>query len=124
MHTQQVITSGVDYIFLIVPVVLVLFGWIGACFWADAHPEVRHVGRAPAQAITRGEAQAEATLAPGAADEYQPGEYQPGEYQPGEHQPGEHQPGEHQPADERIAAAGAQPQRAERPAQPGQPGQS
>jgi hypothetical protein len=95
MHTTQVITDPVDYIFLIVPVVLVLFGWIGACYWADAHPDVRHVGRAPAQAITRGEAQAEATLAAGAADE-------------------------NQPADERIAAAEAQPERSAQPDQPGQ----
>jgi hypothetical protein len=97
MHTPQVITSGVDYIFLIVPVVLVLFGWIGACFWANAHPEVRHVGRAPAQAITRGEAQAEDTPAAGAADE-------------------------NQPADERIAAAEAQPEQPEQSEQPGQRG--
>jgi hypothetical protein len=97
MHTPQVITSGVDYIFLIVPVVLVLFGWIGACFWADAHPEVRHVGRAAGPAIP-GETGTEATLAPGAADE--------------------HQPDEHQPATgERIAAAEARP---ERSAEPGQ----
>ncbi|HEX3489960.1 MAG TPA: hypothetical protein VHU92_11470 [Streptosporangiaceae bacterium] len=74
MHTTQVITNGVDYIFLIVPVLVALFGWIGACYWADAHPEVRHVGRAPARAMTRGEAQAEATLAAGAADEHQPAE--------------------------------------------------
>ncbi len=100
MHTTQVITDPVDYIFLIVPVVLVLFGWIGACYWADAHPEVRHVGRAPAQAITRGEAQAEATLAAGAADE-------------------------NQPAGERIAAAEAQPEaQSERSEQPGQRGPS
>jgi hypothetical protein len=99
MHTTQVITNGVDYIFLIVPVVLVLFGWIGACYWADAHPEVRHVGRAPAQAITRGEAQAEATLAASAADE-------------------------NQPADERIAAAEAQPEPSAQPGQPGQTGQT
>jgi hypothetical protein len=107
MHTPQVITSGVDYIFLIVPVVLVLFGWIGACFWADAHPEVRHVGRAAGPAIP-GETGTEATLAPGAADEHQPDE----------HQPDEHQPDEHQPATgERIAAAEARP---ERSAEPGQ----
>ena len=106
MHTTQVITSGVDYIFLIIPVVLVLFGWIAACFWADAHPEVRHVGRAPAQAITRGEAQAEATLAASAADEHQPA------------------------AGDRIATARDQPERSAEHAesaesgQPGRPGQS
>lgn len=100
MHTPQVITSGVDYIFLIIPVVLVLFGWIGACFWADAHPEVRHVGRAPAQAITRGEAQAEATLAAGAADEHQPA------------------------TGDRIATAQDQPERPAESAESGQSGRS
>ena len=99
MHTTQIITNGVDYIFLIVPVLVVLFGWIGACYWADAHPEVRHVGSAPARAMTRGETQAEATLAASAAEE-------------------------NQPADERIAAAEARSERSEQPGQPGQPGQS
>ena len=50
MHTPQVITSGVDYIFLIVPVVVVLFGWIGAVYWANAHPDVRRPGE-PGRAI-------------------------------------------------------------------------
>jgi hypothetical protein len=90
MHTTQVITSGVDYIFLIVPVLVVLFGWIGACYWADAHPDVRHVGGAPGRAITgpgsaspgsaspgsasqgsASQGSAETTLAAGAADENQ-----------------------------------------------------
>jgi hypothetical protein len=70
MHTPQVITHGVDYVFLIVPVVVVLFGWIGACYWADAHPDVRHVGRVPGPAIS-GETGGESTLAAGAADENQ-----------------------------------------------------
>ena len=70
MHTPQVITSGVDYVFLIVPVVVVLFGWIGAVYWADSHPSVRHVGRASDLAIS-GQAAAETTLAAGAADEHQ-----------------------------------------------------
>jgi len=70
MHTPQVITHGVDYVFLIVPVVVVLFGWIGACYWADAHPDVRHVGRVPGRAIS-GETGGESTLAGGAADENQ-----------------------------------------------------
>ncbi len=69
MHTPQVITSGVDYVFLIIPVVVVLFGWIGAVYWADSHPDVRHVGRASDLAIS-GQA-AETTLAAGAADEHQ-----------------------------------------------------
>ncbi len=70
MHTPQVITSGVDYVFLIIPVVVVLFGWIGAVYWADSHSEVRHVGRASDLAIS-GQAGTETTLAGGAADEHQ-----------------------------------------------------
>lgn len=72
MHTPQVITSGVEYVYLIVPVVVVLFGWIAAVIWASSHPDVRHVGRAAGPAISgRSGAEAEATLAAGAADENQ-----------------------------------------------------
>ena len=79
MHTPQVITSGVDYIFLIVPVVVVLFGWIGAVYWANAHPDVRRPGE-PGRAIAGqagpgatlpDTARGESTLASGAADEHQ-----------------------------------------------------
>ena len=81
MHTPQVITSGVDYIFLIVPVVVVLFGWIGAVYWANAHSDVRRPGE-PGRAIAEqagpgatlpDRARAESTLASGAADEHQAG---------------------------------------------------
>jgi hypothetical protein len=72
MSSPQVITSGIDYLYLIVPVVIVLFGWIGAVLWADAHPDVRHVGSAASPAISgRSGAEAEATLAAAAADENQ-----------------------------------------------------
>jgi hypothetical protein len=72
MSSPQVITSGIDYLYLIVPVVIVLFGWIGAVLWADAHPEVRHVGSTSGPAISgRSGTEAEATLAAGAADENQ-----------------------------------------------------
>lgn len=70
MQTPQVITHGADYVLLVVPVVVVLFGWIGACYWADAHPDVRHVGNVPGPAIS-GEKAGESTLAAGAADESQ-----------------------------------------------------
>jgi hypothetical protein len=39
--------TGVDFFFLIAPVVLVLFTWIGAVLWADNHGNVRHVGHRP-----------------------------------------------------------------------------
>jgi hypothetical protein len=34
--------TGVDFLWLIAPVVLVLFGWIAWVLWADTHPNVRH----------------------------------------------------------------------------------
>lgn len=34
--------TGVDFLWLIAPVVLVLFGWIASVLWADTHPDVRH----------------------------------------------------------------------------------
>lgn len=44
MYTGTNLT-GVDFFFLIAPVVLVLFTWIGAVLWAGNHSDVRHVGR-------------------------------------------------------------------------------
>jgi hypothetical protein len=88
--------SGVDYFFLVVPVSLVLFSWIGAVLWADAHPAVRHVGQAPGRAVLvgrlRGRARedlpgagpgpAEPTLATSAADENTGGASTGGQYPP------------------------------------------
>lgn len=39
--------TGVDFLFLIAPVVLALFIWVTAVLWADTHPNVRHVGLRP-----------------------------------------------------------------------------
>ncbi|HEY1639547.1 MAG TPA: hypothetical protein VGG35_02565 [Streptosporangiaceae bacterium] len=39
--------TGVDFFFLIAPVVLALFIWVAAVLWADNHPNVRHVGLRP-----------------------------------------------------------------------------
>jgi hypothetical protein len=52
----------VDYFFLVVPVSVVLFAWIGMVFLADLHPSVRHSGPPP-------DISAEAVLAGGAAAE-------------------------------------------------------
>jgi hypothetical protein len=46
MYTGTNLT-GVDFLFLIAPVVLVLFTWIGAVLWAGNHSDVRHVGLRP-----------------------------------------------------------------------------
>jgi hypothetical protein len=53
-----VLRSGVLYLALIVPVVLALFGWVAAVFWASWHPQVHHIDE-PARGV----------LAAGAADE-------------------------------------------------------
>jgi hypothetical protein len=53
-----VLRSGTDYLVLIIPVVLALFGWIGAVYWASYHARVRHIDE-PARGV----------LAAGAADE-------------------------------------------------------
>jgi hypothetical protein len=49
----QVITDGVDYIFLTIPPLVVLGAWLAAMYHANAHPEVRHVGGQPGRAISR-----------------------------------------------------------------------
>ena len=75
MPTRQVLTSGIDYVYLIVPVLIVLFGWIVAVIRADSHPDVRRVGSAARRPLPGQEAaaHAEPTLAAGAADESQAG---------------------------------------------------
>ncbi|HEX3489961.1 MAG TPA: hypothetical protein VHU92_11475 [Streptosporangiaceae bacterium] len=65
----QVITDGVDYIFLTIPPLVVLGVWLAAMYHANAHPEVRHVGGRPGQAIS-GPAGPEAPLAAGGASEH------------------------------------------------------
>jgi hypothetical protein len=50
--------TGIDFFFLVVPVTLVLFGWIGLVLWASFHPKVRRRGPV-----------ARSVLAQGAADE-------------------------------------------------------
>ena len=49
---------GAQYLALIIPIVLALAGWIAAVYWANNHPQVRHVNQPTAS-----------MLAPGAADE-------------------------------------------------------
>jgi hypothetical protein len=71
--------SGIDYFFLTIPIVFVLFVWVGAVFWANAHPGVRHSGGVSDRAVGasggrealsgQGGLPAESTLATGAADE-------------------------------------------------------
>jgi hypothetical protein len=67
--------TGLDYVALIVPVLVVLFGLIGGVYWADSHPSVRHVGeprtygRAREPLPAHGHVTAGTTLAGGAADE-------------------------------------------------------
>jgi hypothetical protein len=39
--------AAIDYLFLVAPVVLVLFTWIAVVYWADAHPDVRRTGQRP-----------------------------------------------------------------------------
>jgi hypothetical protein len=68
--------TGLDFVALVIPVSVVLFSWIGIMFWADLHPEVRHVGSPPPASgsineplTPRGQAATSSTLASGAADE-------------------------------------------------------
>jgi hypothetical protein len=73
------VLSGADYALLVTPVSLALFGWIALVFWADFHPNVRHVDNVHDRAVSRsdggqvmpgaGDGTDEATLATGAADE-------------------------------------------------------
>ncbi len=65
--------TGIDFFFLVVPVTLVLFGWVGMVLWADFHPKVRRRGPV-----------ARSVLAQGAADEGERG----GEDRPGGTVPG------------------------------------
>ena len=58
---------GTQYLELVIPIVLALGGWIGAVYWANTHPRVRHV-REPVQGV----------LASGAADEGDEGVPGPG----------------------------------------------
>jgi hypothetical protein len=60
----QVITDGVDYIFLTIPPLVVLGIWLAAMYHANAHPEVRHVGGQAGRAIS-GQPRPEAPLAAG-----------------------------------------------------------
>jgi hypothetical protein len=54
---------GNQYLILIIPIVVALFGWIAAVYWANIHPRVRHVGQ-PAADVRPAD-----VLAAGAADE-------------------------------------------------------
>ena len=49
---------GTQYLELVIPIVLALGGWVGAVYWANNHPRVRHVSQ-PTRSV----------LAAGAADE-------------------------------------------------------
>jgi hypothetical protein len=53
-----VLLFGAQYFALIIPIVVALGGWITAVYWANNHPQVRHVNEPTA-----------AMLAAGAADE-------------------------------------------------------
>jgi hypothetical protein len=80
--------TGLDYFLIVVPLAVALFGWLALVFWADFHPDVRHVGEPRGRSVTggtfRGEGRAvtprrdavpaEATLATRAAEENTPGE--------------------------------------------------
>jgi hypothetical protein len=88
--------TGLDFVALVVPVLVVLLTWLGIMFWADAHPQVRHVGSPPPTSgsireplTPRGHSAAGATLAAeatGAADEEEGGARAPS---PGATQPAE-----------------------------------
>ena len=65
----QVITDGVDYIFLTIPPLVVLGVWLAAMYHANAHPEVRHVGGQSGRAIS-GQPGPEAPLADAGASEH------------------------------------------------------
>jgi|HubBroStandDraft_3_1064219.scaffolds.fasta_scaffold239149_2 hypothetical protein len=51
--------TGIDYFFLVVPVTIVLFGWIIAVIWASFHPQVHHPNEAARSALARGAADEE-----------------------------------------------------------------
>jgi hypothetical protein len=53
-----VLLFGTQYLVLIIPIVVALGGWIAVVYWANNHPQVRHVNEPTA-----------AMLAAGAADE-------------------------------------------------------
>jgi hypothetical protein len=48
--------TGIGYFFLIVPVVLALFGWIGAVYWASYHRQVHRISEPVHSAMARGAA--------------------------------------------------------------------
>jgi hypothetical protein len=58
---------GTQYLILIIPIVVALFGWITVVYWANKHPRVRHVSE-PVRDV----------LAAGAADEGDEGVSGPG----------------------------------------------
>jgi hypothetical protein len=76
--------TGIDFVFLVVPVALVLAGWIFMVLRADTHPYVRHVGSERPQ-VTGGSRlpgtgfESESVLATGATDESTAGEGQAAE---------------------------------------------
>lgn len=75
--------TGIDFVFLVVPISLVLAGWVFVVLWADAHPDVRHSGGERRQVTggsrlpgtgseagpVHGGGAAEPVMATGAADE-------------------------------------------------------
>ena len=65
----QVITDGVDYIFLTIPPLVVLGVWLAAMYHANAHPEVRHVGGQSGRAVS-GQPGPEAPLADAGASDH------------------------------------------------------
>ena len=59
---------GNQYLELVIPIVLALGGWIGAVYWANNHPRVRHVSQPTTSVLAAGAADEgeEAVTGPGA----------------------------------------------------------
>ena len=64
----MVLTNGNTYFILIIPVLVGLFGWIAAVFWANNHSRVRHLSQ-PAQSMLAAGAADEGTADQGAASQ-------------------------------------------------------
>jgi hypothetical protein len=105
--------TGIDYVFLVVPVALVLAGWIFFVLRADTHPDVRHVGTPRTQVpggsrlpgtgdSASAEVTAEPVMATGAADESAPGEGAASYSQARDSQTGDSRAGDSRASDSRA----------------------
>jgi hypothetical protein len=63
-----VLLFGAQYFALIIPIVVALFAWITAVYWANNHPRVKHVSEPTADVLAAGAADEgdEAAAGPGA----------------------------------------------------------